>query len=233
MKGVRVSRVLRRLFVVSGLLLCCSSGSASLPDSRDLRLAILARQALAQDAALAPFTVGVKVSNGVVTLWGSLPTPELVSRAVATVEKTKGIYQVRSELTVEPVQGELPDLLRTDNEKLEAALPFRTPEATTLTGQPLPPPLKPTPNAGVSLQAPVAVPEKPTTPALSGDALRARLEQLRQDPRFRRVEMRVEDGVVILSGVVTSIEQRMDLARAVAKLPGVRQVSTLELRIGR
>src|SRR5438105_1210850 len=120
MKGVRFARVLRRLFAALGVLALVwrgTPGSASLPDARDLRLAVLARQALAQDEVLAPFAVGVKVANGEVILWGSLPTPELASRAVQTVEKVKGIYRVRSELTVEPVLGELPDFLRTDTEK--------------------------------------------------------------------------------------------------------------------
>src|SRR5437867_2453931 len=48
----------------------------------DARLCWLARRAFLQDEVLAPLNLGVRIRQGVATLWGSAPTEDVVRRAL-------------------------------------------------------------------------------------------------------------------------------------------------------
>jgi hypothetical protein len=64
--------------------------------------------------------------------------------------------------------------------------------------------------------------------------LREEAERLRGgDVRYREVRVEVRDGVVALSGRVAEREHVMDLATALSRLPGVRQVDTTQVKAGR
>jgi hypothetical protein len=83
------------------MLLVLSGPVAAANFSADLRHTILARQALRQDARLAPFNVGVRVQNRVAVLWGSVPSAELAQRAENVLRKLPDLVHVRSELHIE------------------------------------------------------------------------------------------------------------------------------------
>jgi hypothetical protein len=67
---------------------------------RSIRLELHARKSLLDDKQLAGLNLGVRVREGVATLWGSVPTRELTDRAVKKVSGVLGILDVHSELLV-------------------------------------------------------------------------------------------------------------------------------------
>ena len=70
------------------------------------------RQALFQDALLAPLNLGVSVRDHVATLWGPVPSPDLARRAEERVRQVQGIGEVINQLHVEPPDGPPGDLPR-------------------------------------------------------------------------------------------------------------------------
>jgi hypothetical protein len=102
-----------RSALVVAILACCatplltSASPATGPLAADdltrlnLQHTLLARHALQQDALLAPLQIGVRVENRVATLWGPVPSADLVKHAVACLRELPELRAVRSELHVE------------------------------------------------------------------------------------------------------------------------------------
>ena len=77
---------------------------------RDLQLMVHARKALREQEAFASLNVGVRVRDGIATLWGPVPSADLIPKAMKGVESVQGILGVRSELFV-AVPEKVPELL--------------------------------------------------------------------------------------------------------------------------
>jgi hypothetical protein len=75
-----------------------------------MRLALLVRRALLEEPELARANLGVRVRDGVVTLWGPIPSVELGRRAVARARKVAGVREVRNDLYVNTTPQEPPSI---------------------------------------------------------------------------------------------------------------------------
>jgi hypothetical protein len=204
----------------------------------DCQLAVRARQALHQDELLASFNLGVSVRDHVATLWGALPSQDLLRRAEERVRQVQGVAEIRNQLRVEPQAGATESARPLPRQ--EPLAPAAPPTGGTLTALPVedrpvparsvPPPVVVTlrpPTASIALVPP---PVAPTPPAV----LISTIDRLRlADPRFRQVRADVQDGVVHLGGTVARWEDLLELAQAVARLPGVERVILGEVRTAR
>jgi hypothetical protein len=134
---------------------------------RGIRLELHARKALLADEQLAGLNLGIRVREGVATVWGSVPSKELADRAVQKVGVVQGILDVRSELlVVKPPPP--PVTLPFENEgptMTESAFPDR--EQGTLA-----PPLNPVP----------VVISGPTAPEPAEQRFPVPAEQLHREP---------------------------------------------------
>jgi osmotically-inducible protein OsmY len=145
----------------------------------DDHLSLLARRALRQDEALASLNLGVRVRQGVATLWGTAPTEDVVKRALERLKQVPGLKEAHSELLVtaretpqpsdRPIPGDAPAAT-------EAAGPNRGSPPGTAVGlaKPTAPvrlpglaapdevdrPPKPAPRALVTLGSPIPRPER-------------------------------------------------------------------------
>ena len=68
----------------------------------DLQLTLRVRKSLLQDDRLAQCIVGVTVREGVVRLWGTVPTEELAARAEQRACQVVGVASIRNELHIVP-----------------------------------------------------------------------------------------------------------------------------------
>jgi hypothetical protein len=93
---------------------------------RDMRLKILAEQALKADSVLAPLKLKVEVRDGVVELRGAVPSGEAGRDAVAAVKAVKGIEDVWTNLTCKGFQ-----ITPTANEHKVAKPPSDPPPVNT------------------------------------------------------------------------------------------------------
>jgi osmotically-inducible protein OsmY len=73
------------------------------PDSkpnryRDLELTIKIRRLLSEDPDLSQLNIGVSVKDGVLRLWGPVPSVEKTQKALAKVGTVKLVFDVKSDL---------------------------------------------------------------------------------------------------------------------------------------
>jgi osmotically-inducible protein OsmY len=227
-------------------LLWCSpllaQDASAQPNAHDIRIALRARRALSQDAELGRLNIGVSVRQGVVSLWGRAPTEALARRAEHKVGKVQGVFSVRSELRIEPVErerDETPTLPLSIHMPTIGPLPgARDPRSPgVLAGNPRerepgPPSLRDAAWLAlpVPAQAPPAMLLNPR-PADPSEELKAAVERvIRSDARFAGVRAEVREGVVTLRGTVAVIDHAMELARQVSRLNGVESVVVEQVR---
>jgi osmotically-inducible protein OsmY len=225
--------------------------SGSRDPIRDLQVLVHARSALRENPVLASLNMGVRVHDGVATLWGPVPSADLIPKALKTLESVQGVLDARSELYVNvvekpddqlfiPLPPEKPTITESASPDTESGL------VKTLTGRPAKSAAVPAEtgggtSSGVQLSAPIAIPDTaaPVTPAAGPvapatqaapakvDTLAAAVELLRRgSPRFRTLRVEVRAGVVSLAGRSDQGEDVMALARAISLLPGVQRVLT-------
>jgi osmotically-inducible protein OsmY len=234
---------LRALWVGIALVACTFLGTAlhaqntsARQDLHDIRVAVRARQVLSQDTKLGRLNIGVSVRQGNVTLWGRAPTEALAQRAKQKIEQVQGVFSVHSELRIEPFEPErdaLPTL------PLAIAVPLSGPPPTgresrspsILAGNPRDrEPVSPSLRDAAWLAQPVPTQEPPATllsprPVEASEGVKAAIAHvIRSDARFAKVRPEVCDGVVTLRGTVALMDHAMELARQVARLPGVESV---------
>ena len=201
---------------------------------RDIQLTVHARKALADDAAVGPGNLGVRVQNNVAVLWGPISSEELKKRAVEIVKKVKGVYEVRDTdvyIAAPPPEVET------------AALPPPAPaaEAPTHTESASPDPVsgailsltsrspaEPAPAPVVVLRPPLALGESAPTRTVSqappAEGVVAAVEQVRlSSERFRSINYRLDGDVVVLRPGGQA-EDVMAFAQAVSRLPGLTRV---------
>jgi BON domain len=215
---------------------------------RDLQLTVHARKALHDDESLSSLNPGVRVRDGVATIWGTAPSAELIARAKKCVESVQGILSVRSELQVarpdrsaeplvipllppEPLLSESasPDSLSGSiapqapgvREPVSAAPPAE-PTAGVEYARPLSPPVDHATTVRPSQAHPVS---RSTAPA--SEPLQPAVERLRgSDPRFRSLRVEARGTTVVIAAAPERDEEVMALARAISRLPGVERVVT-------
>jgi hypothetical protein len=92
----------------SGLAPVFAAGPSVSGQERDNQLSLMARQTLLQDETLAPWNLGVRVTQRGATLWGAVPSAALARRAESKLRALPGMLEVRSELRIELPEGQLP-----------------------------------------------------------------------------------------------------------------------------
>jgi hypothetical protein len=213
-------------------------------DPRDIRITLKARQALTQDNELGRFLICPTVRQGNVLLWGRVPNDALAERAVRLVSEIQGVFNVRSEIVIGPVEP-----IRDESPRLPGsiALPHaseppgrRDPRPRgVLAGNPRQPPLgdsveigRPTPlsadSSGTAAPAILLAPR----PLAKKETLQSSIERVIQsDVRYAGVRYDERAGTVTLSGTAARMEHVMELSGQVARLPGVKEVVVESLRI--
>jgi hypothetical protein len=199
---------------------------------RDIQLTVHARKALADDAAVGPGNLGVRVQNNVAVLWGPISSEELKKRAVEIVKKVKGVYEVRDAdvyIAAPPLEVEtaaIPPAPAETPTHTESASPDpATGSILSLTSRS---PAEAAPAPVVVLRPPLALGESAPTRTVSqappAEGVVAAVEQVRlSNERFRSINYRLDGGVVVVrSG--GQAEDVMAFAQAVSRLPGLTRV---------
>jgi BON domain len=205
---------------------------------RDIQLTVHARKALADDAAVGPGNLGVRVQNNVAVLWGPISSEELKQRAVEVVKKVKGVYEVRD---ADVYVAAPPPVVET------AALPPPTSatDAPTHTESASPDPVsgailslasrspvEAAPAPVVVLRAPLPLngssPTQTVSQAPPDEGLGAAVEQVRQNSdRFHPIAFRLEGDMVVLQLGDGQAENVMAFARAISRVPGLTRIVIL------
>jgi osmotically-inducible protein OsmY len=227
---------------------------------QDVQLTLQARKALQQDEKLANLNLGVTVRDRVATLWGAARSADLARRAVERLRQVPGLTEVRSEMKAEAAEDALLESfaqLARPRPAAEPPAPPASPGPAALTSQASDPSWKPRVSPDGEVEAPppeggapglilppVALPRPPLggaseppavllppAPRATSENLTRAIDALRRgDERFRRVRSEVRDGVVHLGGTVYRWEDLFEMARAVARLPGVQRVILEDVR---
>ncbi len=222
--------------VVAGLLLSVSAPAGAVespprpPPSAlgligDLRLTVLARRALQGDPALARLNLGVRVRDGVATVWGPVPSGAVARRIAATLKSIDGIDEVRSELQVRR-PAERPLLADIG---IPPRMPTRTaakPDTASGTIRPRPREAavvaterKPQPRPATPAAIRGAAPPTPAVP-LSIAVARVR----RSEPRFGAILVELRGDVVVINRSGADPEDVTALAQALRRVRGVSEV---------
>jgi hypothetical protein len=218
---------------------------------RDLQLMVHARKALSEQEGLVSINLGVRVRDGIATLWGPVPSADVISKAMKRLESVQGILGVRSELFVAIPEKEPEQLLfsiatpePTQSESASpdpvsgmlSALTGRNIKSTGVFG----PATTSGPAPGVDLARPESVnvpgaasarprpPERdPRNIAPSPESLTLAVERLRHnDARFRTLRAEIRGTMVVIAGAADRDADVMTFARAVSRIPGVERVLT-------
>jgi BON domain len=192
---------------------------------------------LADDDAVGPGNLGVRVQNNVAVLWGPISSEALKKRAVEIVKKVKGVYEVRDADVY--IAAPLPIV------DTAALPPATTTEVPTHTESASPDPVSGTilsltsrspaataPAPVVVLRPPLALGESAPTRTVSqappAEGLVAAVEQVHQNnERFRTISYRLDGDVVVLQPGGGQAEDVMAFARAVSRLPGLTRIVIL------
>ena len=213
-------------------------------DPRDIRITLKARQALAQDSEVARFPIYVTVRQGNVVLWGQVPNNALAKSAVRLVSDVQGVFQVRSELVIGPVEP-----ARDESPRLPGPIGLPQLDLTTgrrdpsrrgvLAGQSRRSQASDSVEMGRSTPLSTASPDTGAPAVLltpqpldKKETLHSALKRVIQsDVRFAGIRCNERAGAVTLSGTAARMEHVMELSRQVARLPGVKEVVVEGLRI--
>ncbi|HEV3204412.1 MAG TPA: BON domain-containing protein [Gemmataceae bacterium] len=218
---------------------------------------LFARQALQQDEELANFNLGVTIRGNVATLWGGIASPALSKRAEEKIRKVAGVRQVLNELRIDRPEEAKKSLFAQPappQPNPDSPILVKAPLAAgALTGGSgenrldmktgvLVRPAETKPTEAVAVMPPLVVSFRPnltTDPPANprpvigkaaGD-LGKTLQQMRmKEERFRQIQPEIKGGVIQLSGTVPRLEDMMEFAQAVARVPGVERVLLGEYR---
>lgn len=209
--------------------------------SRDVQLAVQAKQALLKDPALAKLNLGVSVRQGIATVYGAVPDADLARRAVLCVGQVDGILRVQNSIRVETAEApaaapprrdarlpgaEAPparDLVAPDAGRVHNSL--TPPSSLAILGRTAAPTLSVTPPLLLPTGSGPA-PARPSSSPTSASSPLAEAVDLvrRKDERYRAIRPEVYGKVVILRGTYSQGALLYTLAREIAKVPGVECV---------
>lgn len=201
---------------------------------RDLRLTVKAREALREDADLAALNLGVSLRGGVATVWGPVPSLALAWRAVQKLQRLPGVSEVRNDTSVVPPEELPPPPGKRPPKPSDPALWDRAPSVTgSLTGLAAKHGLTSSPEEGEGPAPPgdTAVPAQPAANLLAPvplDAHQALLGVVQRlltgSERHERLRAELRERTVFLRGTVARGEDLQELARTLARVPGVDRV---------
>jgi len=227
----------RRSSVVAVLTLAgwfgfCEPAVAQVPP--DALLTYQARHLLDEDEKLSPFNIGVLARNGEVRLVGKLPSEALIKKAEDLLRRMKGVYLVRSEIQIGPMNmldsprilADTPSLKETRRTETVSLLPpiGVQSESSKPKSSPVAQLAPRTTGVGSQLTKESPSEEEPTRDRRD-QTLAAAVQEIRwTDQRFVGIQVDVRKGTVILRGQVARGEDAMDLARKVGRIPGVEGV---------
>ncbi len=211
--------------------------SSSTQTTRDIEIVARIRQALRQDAQLRSLNLSVRMSGGVASLSGPVPTLELKERALSIVERVEGVLTVSAkDLYISSserggkglavvIQNEPPTQSRSASPGspssglgvLNSRLPGGTDQRfSSLT------PEQPVPVARAPESARLTAHPHTVSPSVS---ISIAVEQLRRrDARYQQIQARVEGTTVFVFPGETTSEDAMTFAQAVRRLSGVQHV---------
>ena len=211
--------------------------TSSTQTSKDIEIVARIRQALRQDAQLRTLNLSVRMSGGVASLSGPVPTLELKKRATSIVERIEGVLTVSAkDLYISSserggkslavvIQNEPPTQSRSASPgSLSSGLGAFDSRLPGGTGQRFssPTPEKSTPVARAPEAARLTAQPRTVSPSVS---ISIAVEQLRRrDARYQQIRTRVEGTTVFVFPGDTSSEDAMTFAQAVRRLPGVQHV---------
>jgi hypothetical protein len=228
--------------------------------NEDVRQELLARQTLFQDKLVGPLNLGVRVRQRVAVLWGPAPSAELARRAVALLQERPEWVEVRDELIVQPAEerpsrdrylpplDSLPPAPNVSRAAPTKAGVLTKHSALALGGSPSPVGYPQGMSADRGKRGPPAPADfkrEPVLPAIripvqaggasagtdAGEALIEAVTRLqRADPRFSRLHAEVRGKTVHLRGEVQGWTVVHELARTMARLPGVERVVLGDIR---
>jgi hypothetical protein len=187
------------------------------PATNDGHLALAVKRALWTEPVLSKLNLGVRVSQGVVTVHGPVPHAAIVEQAVGCVRRVPGVRDVVSELYV--VAADAP-LAKAVPEPVTARFPVPSTGASPALSPALPADSHRAGEPAAMLLPPVAAPAAPA------QTLIEQVAQIRdRDRRFRDIRIEVRGGRVILRGTVDKAQDAWEFARLVRTLPGVAGVT--------
>jgi osmotically-inducible protein OsmY len=216
----------------------------------DLRVAVRARSALADDELLGPLNLGVRLKDGTAIVWGPIPSPDYADRVRVALLRVPGVFKVQSDLYVSLPLPEPEGMLLPDGKpamQSAAAMPARGPVDLLplaevknraseglfrpdgrVSGEPasLRRELAPQ-GTTVSLLPPIALksPPEEVLPLASAKSVQDLLVQLQQrDGQYRGIRWEEHQGVVVLTGKSGDGTRLMAFAQQVRALVGVRRV---------
>lgn len=240
------------LVVFVGLGVACSEGGPSGRSDAQIRQDVSS----SLDAANIQGVV-VSVSNGVVTLTGSVADQAALDRAVELARAANGVASVESKVQVASAGGGVdPAELQTPDGVLMARVQLKLQANTALAGSTITPAVKDgvvVLTGSVPSEAAKTLAEKETA-AIEGvktvtnqlqvaakpapvadvpdDQLKDTVDTL-LDQRFSDLSLfaKVKDGIVSVSGAVPNRARILEVAQAIGQIPGVKAVETKNLTV--
>ena len=202
--------------------------TSALGKIRDLAATVRARRLLEEDRVLKALNLGVSVENGVVSVWGPIPSNAVGRQAIAKLETIRNITEVRSNFYL----TDAPTL--TGPERVEAAKPefetgrlpqprepanvaVRREQAT----EDAPRLLAPRPLATARQEPIAAVVNLPKPAASLTDLVR---EARQSEARFRDIAVEVRGQVVLVRRGDSRGRDVMDLVQKLRQIRGVSDV---------
>jgi len=206
--------------------------------TKDIETVARIRQTLRQDAQLRPLNLSVRMSGGVASLSGPVPTLELKKRAISVVERVEGVLTVRAkDLYISTSEGgnkALAVVIQEDRPtQSRSASPGSLSSSLgrsfdsqwpTRNSQQISPrvPEKAAPAARAPETARLTAHPHPVSSSVS---ISLAVEQLRRrEARYQQIRSRVEGTTVFVYPGDTPSEDAMTFAQAVRRLPGVQHV---------
>jgi hypothetical protein len=199
----------------------------------DTQATLAARKAFQDDDQLAGLSLGVRVKDGVATVWGLVPTDSVARRVERRVKSVVGVREVRGDLHVQ-ANDDVPARERNRIAKEESDLPAPVVMDSPIS---LPPPERARrPELNEVFPPDALAAKSPETTRPAADPFTERLVAFKPDPspqigklwrsdkRYAGVEFEVKQGVVRLSGNFESWNDLWPFADAVSLMEGVERV---------
>lgn len=194
--------------------------ASALGKIRDLAATVRARRLLQEDRVLGPLNLGVAVENGVVSLWGPVPSRDVARQAIAKMETIKGITDVRTNFYFKDNQSaSTPERIATAKPEFETG---KLPVPQSPPADEVPKVFAPRPVAAAARREPPASVVHLPKPA---DSLTGKVSEARQsEARFRAIAVDVQDTVVLVRRAASPPRDVMDLVQKLRRIPGVSDV---------
>ncbi|GIW96054.1 MAG: BON domain-containing protein [Pirellulaceae bacterium] len=234
----------RMVFGLVIALAAMTPGGLRADDQQIAQKIVTELKALQAAGKLRGFKIDLTVEDGTVLMKGRVASREQQALALEVAQKTSGVKQVVNDLQV---QAPATSATRTSTEQPLFTNPLKSARAERHPSRPeadsmLPPSnsaapaANPTPAASQPAVPPVhieaAAPPQapPARPVISDEQIARqiydRLQQYKQAGQLHgfRLDMRVQDGTVILDGYVPEAEQKTLALEVARRVPGVYQV---------